>query len=85
MEKEIEKILNRVCINGFRYSYDGINFQIAYKDLYWTEFEIDMNSSPIDARKKLYENVHAAWNDFNEDEFCRENRYEVFYNHGTYF
>lgn len=85
MEKEIEKILNRICINGFRYSYDGVSFQIAYKDLYWTEFKIKMNCSPIEARKKLYENVSAAWHKFNADEFCRENRYEVFCNQGTYF
>lgn len=85
MEKEIEQILNRVCISGFRYSYDGVNFQIAYKDLYWTEFEIDMNSSPIEVRKKLYENVSAAWHKFTADEFYRENRYEVFCNQGTYF
>lgn len=85
MEKEIEKILNRICINGFRYSYDGVSFQITYKDLYWTEFKINMNCSAIEARKKLYENVYAAWHKFNVDDFCRENRYEVFCNQGTYF
>ena len=85
MEKEIEKILNRICINGFRYSYDDFSFQIAYKDLYWTEFKIKMNCSPIEVRTKLYENVSAAWHDFNADDFCRENRYEVFCNQGMYF
>lgn len=85
MEKEIEKILNRICINGFRYSYDGVSFQIAYKDLYWTEFKVNVNCSPIEVRKKLYENVSAAWHDFNADAFCRENRYEVFCNQGMYF
>ena len=85
MEKGIKKILDQVCINGFRYSYDGVSFQIAYKDLYWTEFKINMNCSAIEARKKLYENVYAVWHEFNAEEFFRENRYEVFCNQGTYF